>query len=336
MILALSQRVGAEFSATKSLDLHNKNFYITSLAITIVFVSLFIMMFRHWQDIKKVLRECVLNRLGERIANSNKFYFVIWIGLLICWIPAFLAVYPGIYSYDAGPQVWQIFAKAGLSAHHPVIHTLLLDGCFYLGHAITGNYNTGLLIYTLVQSVFMAACFAYAIYCMRKNRVLPIIQMVAFAFFAFNPINQIWVMTTTKDTIFSGFFLVLLVETWESVIRTGEFFASKKRIVKYMVTAILMCLFRNQGIYVLAFLVPFVVIAMKKYRKHFLIMLLVPMVIVKVIAGPVSSAFGIESANPREALSVPIQQLARAVIMNPDKVSEEEKKKFISISRKSM
>lgn len=325
VILALSQRIGAEFSATKSLNLHNKNFYITCLAITIVFMSLFILLFRYWQTITKVLRKSILNRWSEKISNSNKFYFIIWIGLLICWIPAFLAVYPGIYSYDAGPQVWQIFAKAGLSAHHPVIHTLLLDGCFYLGHAITGNYNTGLLIYTLVQSVFMAACFAYAIYYMKKNRVLPIIQLVAFVFFAFNPINQIWVMTTTKDTIFAGFFLVLLVETWESVIHTEDFFASKKKVVKYVITAILMCLFRNQGIYVLALLVPFVVFTMKKYRKQFLVILLIPIVVVKVITGPISNMLGIESANPREALSVPIQQLARAVTMNPDKVSEEEK-----------
>lgn len=325
MILALCQRIGAEFSSTNTFNVHNRDFYITILSMTILFSALLIFVFRYLRNIIKKIHESKIGLWSERVFGSKFSYYLIFCGLLVCWIPAFLAVYPGIYSYDAGPQVWQIFGGQGLSAHHPLVHTLLLDGCFYLGHYITGNYNTGLLIYTLVQSIFMAACFSYAINKMKILNVDPIIQTISFLFFAFSPINQIWVMTTTKDVIFAGFILVLLVDTVECVVKKEEFFSLKINLIKYCIVAMFMCLFRNQGIYVLILLFPFMMFIMKGERKKTLLMFLVPILITKIFTGPISTSLGVQSANPREALSVPIQQLARVITLSPDTITEEEK-----------
>lgn len=326
LILAVCQRVGAEFSTTKGFNIHSRNFFLTVLALSVVFSSLLIFLFRYLDKIIKKSNESIINVIAKRFFQNKYSYWILFASILICWIPAFLAVYPGIYSYDAGPQVWQIFAHTGLSAHHPVVHTLLLDGCFYIGHGITGDYNTGLLLYTLIQNIFMAACFAYAINKMKSYNVSPIIQCIAFIFFAFSPINQIWVMMTTKDIIFAGLFLILLVDTIECVVRKENFFATKGQLVKYCIVSICMCLFRNQGIYILVLLFPFMLFIMKKYRKKTIVMFLVPIIFVKIFTGPFSDMLHIQPANPREALSVPIQQLARAIVLSPDTVTEKEKK----------
>ena len=325
LIIACCQRIGAEFSATNSFDIYNKNFMITVLALAITFSALLILLFRYFGSILDKLYESRINILSKKIFESKYSYYFIFGGILICWIPAFLAVYPGIYSYDAGPQVWQIFGGAGLSAHHPLVHTLLLDGCFYIGHSISGDYNIGLLLYTIIQSIFMAACFAYAINKMKIYKIEPIIQLISFAFFAFNPINQIWVMTTTKDVIYAGFFLVLLVDSLDLVIRKKEFFSKKIHFIKYCIEAACMCLFRNQGIYVLVLLLPFMLITMKGYRKKMLAMIMIPIILVKIFTGPISDSLGVQPANPREALSVPIQQLARVIALSPDTITDEEK-----------
>ena len=54
-------------------------------------------------------------------------------------------------------------------------------------------------------------------------------------------------------------------------------------------------------------------------------MMIIPVVIVKIITGPITSYFNIVPSNPREALSVPIQQIARVLTLKPDSVSPEEK-----------
>ena len=61
-----------------------------------------------------------------------------WVFLSWCvYLPVFLAVYPGIYSYDASAQLLQFYGKLPLTTHHPLIHTL------YLGLAVV-FYECGL------------------------------------------------------------------------------------------------------------------------------------------------------------------------------------------------
>lgn len=54
-----------------------------------------------------------------------KAFLMIWAVIFICWIPCFLAYYPGIWSYDIETQTGM--AGGIYSRFHPPIHTLLWD-----------------------------------------------------------------------------------------------------------------------------------------------------------------------------------------------------------------
>ena len=45
--------------------------------------------------------------------------------IVLCWLPAYLAYYPGICSYDTTIQLAQI-VEGPFNDHHPIAHTLLL------------------------------------------------------------------------------------------------------------------------------------------------------------------------------------------------------------------
>ena len=77
--------------------------------------------------------------------SDKKFFLLTWFLICLCWVPAFLAAYPGIYSYDATPQVLQLFGEEGLqlSSHHPLLHTLFFGACLQAGELLHGSYNTG-------------------------------------------------------------------------------------------------------------------------------------------------------------------------------------------------
>lgn len=63
-------------------------------------------------------------------ASSIKFnlpYGLCVLILLICWTPAWLSLFPGAFAYDAYSE-WEQIKNGMVTAHHPVIHVLLLGG----------------------------------------------------------------------------------------------------------------------------------------------------------------------------------------------------------------
>lgn len=327
VILGICYRVCNEFYATGHMEWGHVGVYFDFLILSFVF----------WlclQFVYYIIMNCQLRTswktLGipilEKINNTKHIYWLYFGCILICWIPAFLAVYPGIYSYDAYPQVLQIIGNKGLNAHHPLIHTLLLNGCFLLGHTLTGDYNVGLTFYVIIQMLFMALVFARIQNKLRQYKLPLIIRIFSFAFLVFSPINQIWVCLTTKDTIFAGFFVLMILELIDILINSEKFFGNPFCMLRFVWICVFMCLFRNQGIYIIYVLVPFLVIIVKHYRKKSVLLLLSVIIIVKAFLGPVSTWMGVKPPNPREALSVPIQQMARTLVLYPENVTDEEKK----------
>ena len=145
--------------------------------------------------------------------------------LLVLWLPAFLAVYPGVFGNDGPVEILQFFAdNHELTAHHPLAHILLLAVCFMSGQALTGDYNTGMVIYCVVQALAMAGCFTYVLLWMKRRGSAILIRVLVLAFFALNPIIQLLVFNTTKDTIFSGLFVVVftkLIDLLENTEKTA-------------------------------------------------------------------------------------------------------------------
>ena len=322
VILAVCQRIGAEFSVTKGIDFGNVALYLSIVAVALIFWILISYML-HFSN-------CVLEKLEHadtklsRIFKGKAVFWLFFAVIVICWIPAYLAVYPGVYSYDAVPKVLQVFGGEGITAHFPVLHTLLLNGCIGLGKVLFDSYNVGVLIYSTVSGVFMAAGFSYVLNWMWGKHISKVIVILGLLFLALNPVVQIMVFTTTHDTIFAGFLLLLFKDLIDAVSSPTEFFGKKSRIFWLVVDALLMCLFRNQGIYILVIMIPFLVWAVPRYRIKMFGAIVLAVVLTKVITGPLYGAFKIEAANPREALCVPIQQIARVAFLDPEAITPEE------------
>lgn len=79
-----------------------------------------------------------------------------------------------------------------------------------------------------------------------------------------------------------------------------------------------------------AFILAFVLIIVTKRidRKSFIPIAAAVVCCIVFINGPVYSAMGINPGNPREALSVPIQQISRAVSNHKEMISDEEKEEI--------
>ena len=308
-VIAFLQVLGEKCVATDGhIDYHDKWLYLAILSLWIFCIIALVLLGIFVPKITKWLAEHDFTFFKKIDKHIFLIFFLI---IIILWIPALLASWPGVYSYDVVHRMREFYMEGRITAHFPIPHTLFLISCIELGNLIGGSSEVGVLIHSIIQSVLMALCFSYSLTWMYKRNFSRWIILIGLIFFSINPIIQVLVLTTTHDILYGGVLLVLMCYMIDSALYTEEFFSSKKNIILLSLFAFLMCMLRNQGVYMLILLLPFAVLAWKKYRLKMLISIGVPIVMFFLITGPLYSVLGIQKADIREALSVPMQQLGR-------------------------
>lgn len=193
-------------------------------------------------DIKKICRTA---------AGFLLTYRGSWAFIFLCWLPVFLAAWPGVFVID---NVFQLkwYLEGTIIAHHPVLHTYLLGAVLDAGRRIFGTWEAGMCIFSLLQMIFLSAVFAYTVKVMaaRAGRICRLISVFFYALIPYNPVSA---FTATKDTIFAGLFLLVLAGAYQVVCDPEGFFQSWKKILLYVLLVFLMCAFRNTGIYIFLF-----------------------------------------------------------------------------------
>ena len=327
--------LGAGYVRDVMLAVSFGGFFAALISLTILFTALLCLFLRALPMISGCASGGVSSRGWGRKEGGFKTWFILFLVTGILYSITFLAVYPGIYSYDASVQVLQFFGGMPVSTHHPLLHTLFLCGCLKLGDLLFGSFQAGMAIHSIIQALLMDALFSYVIWRMIKRRKPVILTAFAFLFLVVNPYMQIFVFITTKDVLFGAAFLLAFLWSVDMVKDENEFFSSRFYELRFLAAVLLMCFLRNQGIYVfLLFAVLFFIYRLAADRKlskpqkragKWAVLALAVTLSYTAVTGPVFAAFGVEKGDVREMLSVPMQQLARAYEEEPEQLSEGEK-----------
>ena len=86
----------------------------------------------------------------KTVWSTRRVFILAWMLIMVCWIPVWLAAFPGIYAYDAVTQTAEFYLNTGLSGHHPIAHTAFLWGSFSLGKMLFGTYEAGMAVYAFI------------------------------------------------------------------------------------------------------------------------------------------------------------------------------------------
>ncbi len=266
------------------------------------------------------------NKFVESIKKiSNKKFFVLtFILIFVAYIPYFLNYYPGVLSFDSVYQIQQGIGINELTTHHPLLHTMIIKVCIKLGLMIAGNYELGAGIYSILQMLFMSGVFAFVLTYMKKKNVNVIILICSLIFFMFYPVFGMYSITMWKDIPFALSFTLFLICVYEIITNKEKFLSSKKNNVLFVIVMLLLVFFRNNGIYILILMIPVIYIYAKKYYKRLTILFVIVIVCYKFVNGPLLEYFSIPKGSIREALSVPLQQLARVEANKSDMLTEDE------------
>ena len=252
----------------------------------------------------------------EKAPLSVKKQLAVFALIVVCWIPVYLAAYPGFFMYDVGGgsdiAEWNQYASGNLNSHHPVLHTLIL-GFVISSVASFSDFNTGVAVFTALQMIFYAFVFTKVISTVSKATTNRIIFLVALLFPILNPIIPMFASCSTKDVLFSAVALLFVTQLANLVLLSKK--CEKPSISSLVALSFLgffVCVLRSNGLYAFAIFIPIAIICMKRYRKQIASCLIMSFLASLVWLYPVADVLNVQTSKNHsiDAMAVPVQQMA--------------------------
>ena len=260
---------------------------------------------------------CVFEKI-DRFAVPGSFFF-----LLLCWLPVFLAVYPGFFVYDAQDEYVQVATRV-FSTHHPLVHVLLLGGIICGVHKLTDSYNLGIACYMIVQMLLVAGGFTFVLSYLRRKKVSPVLRLVSLLYLGLFPTVVMFTLCSAKDALFTLALLLLLVCLLEMGTQEKAFYASGGWQILFVLSGMAMMLLRNNGFYAFLVMIPILLFLQRKHWQRLLVLTVCAVAGCLLINGGLKAALHAQSGEYQELLTVPIQQLARTYKYAPEAFSPED------------
>lgn len=196
------------------------------------------------------LSQCI--NMTKTGMGKKRDFFIVFLFILLMWMPYFLTWYPGLIFGDSANSIYQALGILQWSNHFPVVYTLFIKACVQIG-VIFGDLNIGYAIYTLLQMIFMAGVLAYVV-CWLRHKGFLILALFCCLYYAFDPCFPQHAIAMWKDGIFSAALLYLSVSLYDLVASDGTLIRNKKFLASNIISSIVICFFRNNGVYIMAFI----------------------------------------------------------------------------------
>ncbi len=299
--------------------------FIIMFFLTIIFSIVFTLSQRLVKEIivdidwsnNKIIK--MIKSIQERVYGISDIHFFLltFIGLIICYLPSYIALFPGTFGYDGPVQMAQYYGDAALSSHHPLAHTYFMGFFFDLGKYVFKSYTVGFAMYIAIQGIVVMASISYSLLFCKKHKVSLIWIAISTLYLIVNPFTQMITFNSTKDVLFAGFLLFFGTEYAYAVLDR------KVHVIRLITFGILMCLFRNQGIYMVIVLILLGMLLCMKEKKIY-ISLLVIIGVSQLFFSLTTYGLKIPKGDAREMLCVPMNQMAYVANEFGYRLTEEE------------
>lgn len=326
ILFAFCYVAGYQLDRFDTLDFTDKGFYVKwALAAAGIAAALFFLwrLLDRWGEHRSERMALDAAAKGKRTGRMRLICAAV---LFVSWIPTWLSLFPGAFSYDAFNE-WEQVHNGMLTAHHPVAHVLLLGGLTEGSYLLTGSYNPGIGIYTLLQMLLFAWALSAVIAFMAEFGIPRFVRALTLVFYIVSPVVQLFSICATKDVLFSAAELIFFLYAVR-ICADRELAGNRKQMILFGLSALCTIVFRNNGIYIviLTLLVLGVVFRreLAKYGRNLLWFSAVVLIPWLLYVGPVYQVLHVEKGGIEEMLSVPLQQLARVYRYAPDSLSGEE------------
>lgn len=259
-----------------------------------------------------VLQEELHFRINHNMKPQTVFLFSFLVIVCIDFAYLYLLEYPAHISVDSYSQITQAFTNRYIVIH-PFWHTMLIKLCMTVGYAFFQDINAAAACYSVVQILFMGACFAYVIVTFWQANFPKWCIAACFAGYAFLPYNIALSITMWKDVPFSLAILLLTVSLFRIIRNIGV--SAKTNHIVFMVGTALTCLMRTNGVASLAISALIMIPLLWRPHRRLMVLFVCVLILCGALTGIVSASVPREEIQyaDLEPLSVPMQQIARVI-----------------------
>lgn len=248
------------------------------------------------------------------------FGFACFAIMSLVFVVSLLSVYPGYAGNDSMDIIRQAtgqyqhtdsFRYDGLSNHHPILYTLLVRAVFAATSVFGASLQVSTFCFLLLQALLFAVGCAWALAWWNRHGAGRIYLVIALLLLALVPLYAVHAITFWKDGLFSVSVLVT------SLLAFGLMLNSKHGALDYLCFALacmLTALLRNNGIFLDAALLIWVLIVVPETRKAVAACLVAVATCFAVVQGPVYAQLQVESGHFSESVGIPIQQIGLTAI----------------------
>lgn len=326
---------GARLDSVENVDVRDWTLWLQMAAFTVIFTGIVLFLWR-LLDLAQAKAEAAktnVEKAGQRKGLNKITYVLEWTDqhavalsffvLLLCWLPVFLAVYPGFFVYDAQDEYVQVALRT-FSTHHPLVHVLLLGGMVCGVHKLTDSYNLGIACYTVLQMILVAGSFTFVFWYLRQKKISRAVRLIGLVYLGLFPTVVMFTLCSAKDGLFTTALLLLLVCLLEMGTQES-FFSSKGWRVLFVLSGMSMMLLRNNGLYAFLAMIPILLFLERKQWKQVLFLAVCAVAVCLLVNGGLKAALHAEDGEYQEILTVPIQQMARTYKYAPEVFTEEDR-----------
>lgn len=285
------------------------------LGFFIAFYKLLMLLFSYSGD-KETLAALLYQPSDKRPIKNFSFYCFLL--CLLCWLPYYLYQYPGIMTPDSINQFEQVLGVIPYSNHHPFVHTMLIKLLYQIGQFFASDMIVAISFYTFLQMCLLAFSVFYFIQTLEQRGIRQGILFLLTLFYALVPYHAVFSVTLWKDIPFAA--AVMLFSC--SLLRISKEIKPSS-LITFIISGIMLCLFRSNGWYGFLFCLPFLFYYYRKQAKIIFPALAAILLTAVIAKYPVMNSLNVTQPDFIESLCIPTQQIA-AVICNDRELTDEQ------------
>ncbi len=252
-----------------------------------------------------------------------RMFFISFAVIFVLYFVSFLALYPGIFAFDAPGQLNMYFSDR-ISEWHPVLHTFLMGKIIEIAYSLGLDIISGIAIYTVFQFVVIDLCFSYMTAFIYEKCGNLFVFIFSVLFLGGFPTIVLQALSATKDSFFMCMFILAMTMTVEMISDPQTFGKSFSKQFFWVLSVLGMIIFRNNCIYAIPFFVVTLLTVSKEKKRTLLLFLCVLFGFLCYKLVFVRSIVSVEVTG-MEKLSVPAQQIVKIYRENDSDISENER-----------
>ncbi|MBA1435148.1 DUF6020 family protein [Bombilactobacillus bombi] len=291
-------------------------------SFNLITVLTFLGLFLFWTTVTALIINFVINNQNQvKLKNENKkiqnwFNQIqhpwLWSTIItfIIFLPALVALAPGIWSYDTPYQYFSM-VRGNWNIGQPIASMMIVY--FFvqiIGVQLLHSLTVGLFLMILTQFVLGAIIFGYGFKVLNKWHLPWFIQVIVWGWWSLHITN--WTslaLSNTKDTwagLASVLIMIFLLEIWQN---GTQFLHSYGKITILIIALFVFLTFRNSSRLVLIMFLPFLLGFCWKYWKQMLTICVATGALFYLFNGPVvhslsSTSSGIQTEGVRNISNV--------------------------------